>query len=108
MHSLLLAALVAAAPPAEASLDRSCFSVMAELAEAEDPRARALGRIAAQYFLGRIDSADPFFDPAAAPGAPEGAERTRLVRRCADAMGERGRDLRALGEALAPPPRPTI
>ena len=119
MESVLLAAsLMAAAsisgpasePAAGAALDQRCFVLMAELAEDSDPRVQSLGRTAAQYFLGRIDAADPGFDPAAAieTSAPTGAERERLLARCGDAMQADGRDFRTIGRALAPRPRPTV
>ena len=114
MESVLLAALVAAtplasteAPGAAAPLDIRCFQLMAELAEDEDPRTRSTGRIAAQYFLGRIDAAAPGADLAGA--APAGAgEREQLLRQCGEAMQAGGRDFRAIGETLAPPGRPTV
>ena len=114
MESVLIAALVAAAPiaqpgaePAPAPLDLRCFRLMAELAGDEDPRIRSMGRIAAQYFLGRIDAAAPGFDPEAVLAEPAGADRGRLLRQCSDVMGAGGRDFRAIGEALAAPARPT-
>ena len=118
MESVLLAAMISAAstiapanePAAPAALDQRCFRLMADLAEDEDPRIRGLGRTAAQYFLGRIDAARPGFDPDAAleAPAPQGAERTRLLGSCGQAMEAGGRDFRSIGEALAPPVRPTI
>ena len=115
MESVLIAALLAASPlaaPSEnagAALDQSCFRLMAELAEDDDPRLSALGRVAAQYFLGRIDATAPGFDPAAALEAepPAEAERERLLGRCGDAMQAGGRDFRSIGEALTPRRRPT-
>ena len=80
---------------------------MAQLAEDQDPRVQSLGRVAAQYFLGRIDAASPGFDPAnAAP--PEPGDRTALLQRCGDAMQAGGRDFRSIGQALAPGSRPNI
>ena len=115
MESVLVAALLAASPmvaPAEANdasagLDLRCFSLMAELAEADDPRIRGAGRIAAQYFLGRIDAGSPGFDPEAAPAPASGAARERLLRECSAALEGAGRDFRTIGETLAPSPRPT-
>ena len=118
MESVLFAASIfaavstsqpAAEPAAGAALDQRCFALMAELAEDVDPRIQSLGRTAAQYFLGRIDAADPGFDPAAAleVEAPAGAERERLLGRCGDAMQAGGRDFRTIGQALAPRARPT-
>jgi hypothetical protein len=110
MESVLIAALVAAAPipaplrDADTALDRQCFGLMAELAGSENPQIRSLGRMAAQYFLGRIDSATPGFDPENAV-APAG-ERSALLRRCGDAMQAGGRDFRAIGRTLAPTSRP--
>jgi hypothetical protein len=112
MESVLLAALVAAAPvsapDASPALDRSCFVLMAELAEDEDPRVRSLGQVAAQYFLGRIDVETAGFDAEAEldAGAPQGAERDRLLRRCGDAMQAGGHDFRTIGRGLAPPASP--
>jgi len=113
MESVLIAALLAASPIAGQSenaapaLDRQCFGLMASLAEDEDPRLSALGRVAAQYFLGRIDAAEPGFDPASAGAAPGGEARTRLLAACGDAMQAGGRDFRSIGEALAPRARPS-
>ena len=119
MESVLLAASIIAAastsgpapaPANAAALDQRCFVLMADLAGDEDPRIRSLGQIAAQYFLGRIDSARPGFDAEAAldAGVPAGPERQRLLGACGDAMEAGGRDFRAIGRQLAPPRRPTI
>jgi len=113
MESLLLAALLAAAAsdaPAAAPppLDLACFGLMAELADDEDPRLRAAGRVAAQYFLGRIDAAAPGFDPAAAGAPASAAARERLLRDCGAAMEAGRRDFGTIGATLAPPPRPTV
>ena len=115
MESVLIAALLAASPsvpPAEAAtasagLDLTCFRLMAELAEDEDPRVRATGRIAAQYFLGRIDAAQPGADLGAA-AVPAGEEREQLLRQCGNALQRGGRDFRNIGETLAAPSRPTV
>jgi hypothetical protein len=112
MESVLIAVVLAAAPTpapvadaATAQFDQRCFRLMAQLAEDDDPRVRSLGRVAAQYFLGRIDAASPGFDPVdAAP--PEAGEDEALLRRCGDAMQAGGHDFRTIGEALAPPSRP--
>jgi hypothetical protein len=107
MESVLIAVVLAAASPsapagdAATALDQRCFGLMAQLAEEDDPRVRSLGRVAAQYFLGRIDAASPGFDPAGL-AAPEASERDSLLRRCGDAMQAGGRDFRAIGEQLAP------
>ena len=117
MDSVFLAALLLATPapapaqgPDVAALDQRCFQLMASLAEEEDPRIRSLGRVAAQYFLGRIDAAAPDFDPASAEQGelPGGAERERLLGQCGDAMQAGGRNFRSIGRALAPPPRPSV
>ncbi|WP_162806753.1 hypothetical protein [Sphingosinicella terrae] len=114
MESLLIALFVATAPaavPAEdgdpAALDLRCFRLMAALSDEEDPRLRSMGRVAAQYFLGRIDAAAPGFDVANA-GADAGGDRARLLRRCGEVMSRGGRDFRAIGEALAPTGGPAI
>jgi len=107
MESVLIAAMIAAAPTpapvadAATALDQRCFGLMAQLAEDDDPRVRSLGRVAAQYFLGRIDAASPGFDPAEA-SAPAPGDHQALLRRCGDAMQAGGRDFRSIGEALAP------
>ena len=108
MESVLFAALLAAASPSAPvedanALDRSCFGLMAGLAEDDDPRVRSLGRVAAQYFLGRIDAANPGFDPASV--APLQGDHGALLRRCGDAMQAGGTDFRAIGQALAAPAR---
>ena len=113
MESVLIAVVLAAAQPhapagdAANALDQRCFSLMAQLAEDQDPRVQSLGRVAAQYFLGRIDAASPGFDPeSAAP--PEPGDHSALMRRCGDAMQAGGRDFRTIGQALAPGSRPNI
>jgi hypothetical protein len=106
MVSVLSIALFALSSTADAgSLDLRCYRLMAELARDDDPRTRYAGLAGAQYFLGRIDAADPGFDPdQELGGAPEPiADREALVRRCGDAMGAGGRDFRALGESLVRP-----
>jgi hypothetical protein len=116
MESVLIAAMLAAvnlsasneAPAEAAMLDRACFRLMAELAEDEDPRLRMTGRIAAQYFLGRIDAASPDFDPDALEEREVGGDRDGLLRRCGDALQAGGRDFRSIGRALAPAPRPAV
>ena len=116
MESVLLAALLAASPathPAQAAgaaaaLDVRCFQLMAELAEDEDPRLRSMGRIAAQYFLGRIDAAAPGADLDVVPAVAAGEDRNGLLRQCSDAMQAGGRDFRSIGEALAPEARPAV
>lgn len=113
MESVLLAAMIAAASPsapanepvAAAALDQRCFRLMADLAEDEDPRIQSLGRVAAQYFLGRIDAGSSGFDPQEA-GEAEPGDRDALLRSCGDAMQAGGRDFRSIGQALAPR-RPT-
>ena len=102
MGSVLSLALFALSSAADAnSLDLRCYRLMAELAREEDPRIRSAGMTGAQYFLGRLDAADPDFDPDADAGEPASpAERETLIRRCGDAMGAGGRDFRELGESL--------
>ena len=109
MESVLLAALVAAAPAPVGSpeLDRACFVLMAEMADNGDVRVRSLSQMAAQYFLGRIDAADSAFDPETALASPAPtAERGRLLEQCGDAMQAGGHDFRSIGQALAAPVRP--
>jgi hypothetical protein len=118
MESVLLAAAMMAAstiapvnePVAGPALNQRCFRLMADLAGDRDPRVQGLGRMAAQYFLGRIDAAQPGFDPDAAltGEAPQGAERSRLLAQCGDAMQAGGHDFRSIGEALVPRGRPTV
>ena len=119
MESVLIAAALLAAAPTQtpvnepvspAALDERCFRLMADLAEDRDPRVQGLGRMAAQYFLGRIDAADPGFDPDAAMDAPApaGAERQQLLGQCGNAMQAGGRDFRTIGQQLAPRGRPTV
>jgi hypothetical protein len=113
MESVLIAAALAAAQThapvgdAATALDQRCFSLMAQLAEDQDPRVQSLGRVAAQYFLGRIDAASPGFDPGnAAP--PEPGDHSALLRRCGNAMQAGGRNFRTIGQALTPGGRPNI
>lgn len=112
MNLLLLAAAIGAAPPATPPVqapdaaDLRCYRLMAELAQAEDPAARALGFAAAQYFMGRIDAAAPGFDLGAAP-AVEARERAALVRDCTDKLSTSGFDPAALGDTLERP-EPTV
>ena len=119
MESVLLAAAMLAAstnavpgndPVAGGAFDQRCFRLMADLAEDRDPRVQGLGRMAAQYFLGRIDAANPGFDPDAIMDAPVpvGAERQQLLGQCGDAMQSGGRDFRTIGRQLAPQRRPTV
>ena len=103
MGSVLSLALFALSSAADAnSLDLRCYRLMAELAREDDPRVRSAGMTGAQYFLGRLDAADPGFDPdsAASDGQLPLAEHDALVRRCGDAMGAGGRDFRAVGERM--------
>ena len=118
MESVLIALLVATAPPAgvaeggspavlpAAVLDVRCFQLMAELSEESDPRLRSIGRVAAQYFLGRIDAAAPGFDAAGTREAI--TDRAALVRQCGQVMEQGGHDFRAIGESLTPEARPRI
>ncbi|HEX8644264.1 MAG TPA: hypothetical protein VF702_10170 [Allosphingosinicella sp.] len=103
MNALLLAAMLATPVqgPAPDETDVRCYRLMAELARAEDPAARALGIGAAQYFLGRIDAAAPGYDVAAEPPVAEG-DRAALLARCTAALDENGFDPRALGASLEP------
>ena len=112
MDSVLIAALVAATPialPASADpqpLDLRCFRLMAELAEDEDPRIRSVGRVGAQYFLGRIDAAAPGFDPGTVQEEASGEDAGTLLRQCGEVMDAGGHDFRTIGEALTPAARP--
>jgi hypothetical protein len=112
MESVLIAVVLAAAPTpalvadaATAQFDQRCFALMAQLAEDDDPRVRSLGRVAAQYFLGRIDAASPGFDAEQAASIAPG-DHEALLRRCGDAMQAGGRDFRTIGRTLAPAARP--
>ena len=113
MESVLIAAVLAAAQThapvgdAATALDQRCFSLMAQLAEDQDPRVQSLGRVAAQYFLGRIDAASPGFDPGNV-AQPAPGDHSALLRRCGDAMQAGGRDFRTIGQALMPGRRPNI
>lgn len=100
MNLLILAAVAAAAAPSETDL--RCYRLMAELAQAEQPAARALGLGAASWFLGRIDAAAPGYDVARLPGVPR-RERPALARRCAALLEAGGYDPgRQAPEAAAP------
>ena len=107
MDLILLFALFALAPlpeqaPREAagSSDRRCYSLMARLAEAEDPHLRSAGMVGAQYFLGRIDADASSPAPEAAQPADISAS-SELLQQCAALMGANRRDFRPLGERLA-------
>ena len=109
MESVFIAVLLAASPMAAsgenagAALDRQCFGLMASLAGDDDPRLSAAGRVAAQYFLGRIDAAAPGFAIDDLGPVPTGAGRERLLRQCGEEMQRAGHDFRAIGGTLAPP-----
>jgi|GEM_PF-2245933 len=109
--SALFALIALQVPGATAGpdlLDLRCYRLMAELAGDGDPRISAAGFTGAQYFLGRIDSRAPGFDPDAAPApALTDHERGQLVARCGALMGANGRDFRTLGQRLTRP-RATI
>ncbi|HZF93742.1 MAG TPA: hypothetical protein VEZ20_02600 [Allosphingosinicella sp.] len=103
MNAILLAALLAspqAAAPDPADL--RCYRLMADLARAEEPAARALGLSAAHFFIGRIDAAVPGYDLARAPAVPE-SERADLLARCTQTLGASGFDPEGLGERLDRP-----
>ena len=103
MNALFLAALMASpAAPAPDPQDLRCYRLMADLARAEAPAARALGMSAAQFFIGRIDAAAPGYDLASAP-AIASAERAALLGRCTDTLGASGFDPQALGTRLERP-----
>ncbi|HEY0011803.1 MAG TPA: hypothetical protein VGB79_03005 [Allosphingosinicella sp.] len=108
MNTLLLAALMAwpaAAPasaPAPDPADLRCYRLMADLARAEEPSARALGLSAAHFFIGRIDAAAPGFDLEAAPAVPE-PERAASLRRCTDTLRASRFDPEGLGASLERP-----
>lgn len=114
MESVFIAALLAASPiaaivepdGAATPLDVSCFQLMAELAEDENPQTRTVARTAAQYFLGRIDAAMADFDLTAIP-SPRRSDRPELLRRCGALLDASGRDFEALGQMIPPPVRPT-
>lgn len=116
MGSVLIAALLAATPATlptaadPAGLDRRCFALMAEIAEDEDPRLRALGRVAAPYFLGRIDAIDAGVETeeSRATEPPAGEERGDLLIACGDAMLSGGYDFEGIGDGLTPPDLPAV
>ena len=101
--TLLIAALLAAAPaaaPAPDNSDLRCFRLMADLSRADDPEVRRLGLTAAHFFLGRIDAAAPGFDVGTGRDAAVGdAERSALLRQCGDALSAAGFDADALSDA---------
>jgi hypothetical protein len=104
MSLILFAALAASSPQPQApalEADVRCYRLMADLAAADEPAARALGMSAAHFFIGRIDAAAPGYDLAAAPAVPE-AERAGLLRRCTEALGASGFQ-REIGESLERP-----
>ena len=108
MNALLLAAMLASAPSGGAAPDEGdvrCYRLMAELARAGDPSVRRLGLAAAQFFLGRIDSAAPGY--ALGDERVTDGERRELVRRCGAALEASGFDPGALGATLEQP-EPTI
>ena len=103
MNALLLAALMATpAAPRPDPADLICYRLMADLARAEEPAARALGMSAAHFFIGRIDAAAPGYDLASAP-AVAASERAALLGRCTQMLGASGFDPQALGARLERP-----
>jgi hypothetical protein len=106
---LLLAPNQASERSEAAALDIRCFSLMADLARDGGPEVRGAATIAAHYFLGRVDAIRPGYDPdAAAPDLPAGdAGRAQLIAACGEVLAAEGRDLRTIGEMLAPPAQPT-
>ena len=105
MNFILFAALAASSPPQARApaleADLLCYRLMADLAGAEEPAARALGMSAAHFFIGRIDAAAAGYDLASAPAVPQ-AERAALLRRCTEALGASGFE-RGMGERLERP-----
>lgn len=100
---LAAAATPTPAPQPDGALDRQCFALMASVAEADDPRLRSVGLVAAQYFLGRIDSRSGgvLADPVAQAPLPAGEARRTLVGRCARVIEEAGHDFQSIGAQLA-------
>jgi hypothetical protein len=107
----LIAPEAASTSAGPASLDVSCYRLMAELAEDEDPRISSAGLTGAQYFLGRIDAQglDPDLEEEGQKQAA-GAAREQLLEQCSALMGAGGRDFRTIGNRLttAPGDRPLI
>ena len=107
MDSLLLSALLAAAPLPAATgatedavaLDAACYRLMASLADDEDVRVRTSARVAANYFLGRIDAVAP--DIGLANIGARIALDDALLGRCGAALEVGGHDFRHMGETLA-------
>jgi hypothetical protein len=114
MESVFIAALLAASPIAAnveadappSSLDVSCFQLMAELADDENPQTRTVARTAAQYFLGRIDASMMDLDLASVASPPR-SDRPELLRRCGAVLDASGRDFEALGRMTDSPVRPS-
>ena len=103
MNAILLAALLASPQaPAPDPADLRCYRLMADLARADAPAARALGLSAAHFFIGRIDAAAPGYDLARAPAVPAG-ERAGLLARCTETLGASGFDRESLSEGLDRP-----
>jgi hypothetical protein len=103
MNALLLAALLASPQaPSPDPADLRCYRLMADLARADAPAARALGLSAAHFFIGRIDAAAPGYDLARAPAVPA-TERAALLARCTETLGASGFDPEGLGTRLDRP-----
>jgi hypothetical protein len=103
MNALLLAALLASPQaPGPDPTDLRCYRLMADLAHADEPAARALGLSAAHFFIGRIDAAAPDYDLTQAPAVAAG-ERTQVLARCTQTLGASGFDPESLDERLDRP-----
>lgn len=94
----------AAAPlDVETRKDVRCLIVVGQLSKSEDPELRDAGRVASQYFLGRIDGRAPALDleaAIAAEGAAAVADQKDLFLYCGELMKKRGAEVEAIGNRL--------
>ncbi len=98
-----LAAAVAAPLDEETRKDVRCLIIVGQLSKSEDPQVRDAGRIAGQYFLGRIDGRAPALDlesAVAAEVAAAIADQKALFPYCGDLMKKRGAEVEAVGKRL--------
>ena len=104
--TLALAPWVAAAATPMDEVTRKdvhCLIAVGQLVKSDDPKLRDAGRLAGQYFLGRIDGRAPALDLEAAVAAEIAAataEQKALFTYCGELMRKRGQEVEAIGNRL--------